>query len=43
MDGYIDIKDCKTILQNVVKGAEEIYTIQKKALLDKYAVGEINE
>jgi exosome complex component RRP41 len=44
MDGYVNINDCETILDNAVKGAEKVYEIQKKALIKKYPLeGEIYE
>ncbi len=44
MDGFVDIKDCKAILNHIVKGIETVYDLQKKALIEKYPLeGEINE
>lgn len=36
MDGFVDKKDCSKILEVALKGAEKIYEIQKKALVEKY-------
>ncbi len=36
MDGFVDKKDCSKILETALKGAEKIYEIQKKALVEKY-------
>jgi exosome complex component RRP41 len=44
MDGFVDIKDCKAILNHIAKGIETVYDLQKKALIEKYPLeGEINE
>jgi exosome complex component RRP41 len=36
MDGFVDKKDCSKILETALKGAELVYEIQKKALVEKY-------
>lgn len=42
MDGFVKKEDCSKILENALIGAEKIYEIQKKALLEKYPLeGEI--
>ena len=44
MDGFVDIKECNKILENISKGIETVYDMQKKALIEKYPLeGEINE
>ena len=44
MDGFIDKKDWKKVISMGMDAAEEVYNLQKKALLDKYPVnGDINE
>jgi len=36
MDGFVDKKDCSKILEVALMGAEKVYEIQKKALIEKY-------
>lgn len=36
MDGFVDKKDCSKILEVALLGANKVYEIQKKALLEKY-------
>ncbi len=44
MDGIMDIKDYKLIMENIVSGVDKVYDMQKKALIEKYPLeGEINE
>jgi len=44
MDGFINQKDWKKVITMGVDAAEEVYKLQKKALLEKYPVnGDINE
>jgi len=44
MDGFINQKDWKKVISMGVDAAEEVYKLQKKALLEKYPVnGDINE
>jgi len=44
MDGFIKKDDWKKAISIGIKGAEKVYELQKKALIDKYPVkGEINE
>ncbi len=44
MDGFVNEKDWKKIISTGIKGAEKVYELQKKALLDKYPVkGDIHE
>jgi len=42
MDGFVKKDDCSKILENALVGAEKVYELQKKALLEKYPLeGEI--
>lgn len=44
MDGFINQKDWKKVISMGIDAAEEVYKLQKKALLEKYPVnGDINE
>jgi exosome complex component RRP41 len=44
MDGFVDVKECNKILENLMHGVETVYELQKKALIEKYPLeGEINE
>ena len=44
MDGHVEAEDWKKIIKMGVVGAEKVYDIQKKALLEKYPIdGDINE
>jgi exosome complex component RRP41 len=44
MDGFVKKDDWKKIISVALKGAEKVYDLQKKALIDKYPVkGEIHE
>ena len=44
MDGFVDKEDWKKIISMGFKGAEKVFELQKKALLEKYPIdGDINE
>jgi ribonuclease PH len=44
MDGFVDKDDWKKIISMGFKGAEKVFELQKKALLEKYPInGDINE
>ena len=44
MDGFVDQKAWKEIISTGVKGAEKVYDLQKKAILDKYPIeGDLDE
>jgi len=44
MDGFVEKEDWKKMISAAMSGAEKIYELQKKVLLDKYPLeGEINE
>ena len=44
MDGFVNKEDWKKIISMAMKGSEEVYEIQKKALLKKYPInGDIDE
>jgi exosome complex component RRP41 len=44
MDGFINKKDWKKVISMGIDASEEVYKLQKKALLEKYPVnGDINE
>ncbi len=40
MDGITDSEEAKKIIRLAIEGAKKIYEVQKKALRDKYKLGE---